>query len=723
MNVALSFPVPENGVELQPRRKQQDPITPKSEKPPQVIFLDVGQPTIHDLVKSCRNNERVSLRFGRKQILYCGEKSRRVYARPEVHPSELYMTGDGGLENLYFSGSFSHRIELERPQENASDGGEALAELTQSLNALKEEATSKEARIVTSREELKTLPGASKRRPNPHLSPLLGQPAPLRRDGLLANTSQSTNSSPFLGATNPPGATPNLGPTSAPLSKAGTSTKEQIRFGAIKIALTHLLALGPQSLRSVVQTIRAPQDDCQKVLSRFAQEVDGGQGRYKLKDKAYKDLDIWKFPYPTTENRQQALDRAISAFDRMRLARTDQLWQLLLPQQERGKGKCLSRLNFDGRQQNVLSRPVGGQKTGSVSKTDRKVDAEKDGSSNAAIKGAATTRPAQKKGMPVKEGPGAKRSNKDNTMGKASRAGKKAGKAQSKYKSSEIVEDSDEDIDASDSLLSEVTRPKQQQRQLGSTERKVAEKNHPTTQPRESSSVTQSMNNDRSRFLSGLNGRSRAASSPQKPSPLASSPPTNATDIENSSKASPGSSVASTPPSTVSSSRPLAHQQLAKTKTSSTDSSQSTNLYTSSSRPLKRTAEAASTFNNTAPPKRHQPNGISTNTTTFSKSNPQTNGHRPSSTLSSSASTSTTEPPSPTTPHTIESLFELSKRFGMAYKKYETLHAKLEKEEKPDAREMERLLRMHQRVAEMKEEMSRGWGDLSMEGRKKGGGR
>lgn len=67
-----------------------------------------------------------------------------------------------------------------------------------------------------------------------------------------------------------------------------------------------------------------------------------------MSDKAFKDLDIWKFPYPTPEDRQFAIDRAVKAFDRLRLARTDALWQKLLPQNERGRGKVISKLQLGG---------------------------------------------------------------------------------------------------------------------------------------------------------------------------------------------------------------------------------------------------------------------------------------------------------------------------------------------------------------------------------------
>jgi RNA polymerase II elongation factor ELL len=80
-----------------------------------------------------------------------------------------------------------------------------------------------------------------------------------------------------------------------------------------------------------------------KTLDRVARLTGKADEEWALQDRAYKELDVWKFQY-SEEDRQAAITNAIHAYDRMRLPKDDPLWQKLLPADERGKGKVLSKL-------------------------------------------------------------------------------------------------------------------------------------------------------------------------------------------------------------------------------------------------------------------------------------------------------------------------------------------------------------------------------------------
>lgn len=68
--------------------------------------------------------------------------------------------------------------------------------------------------------------------------------------------------------------------------------------------------------------------------------------KWTLNDKAFKELDVWNFDYPNQDDRQLAINCAISAFDRMRISTKEKVWDMLLPKNERGKGKILSNLDL-----------------------------------------------------------------------------------------------------------------------------------------------------------------------------------------------------------------------------------------------------------------------------------------------------------------------------------------------------------------------------------------
>ena len=80
-------------------------------------------------------------------------------------------------------------------------------------------------------------------------------------------------------------------------------------------------------------------------LEKVGREFRLDPSKWDLSDKSYKDLDVWKFEYPDQHDRELAIDRATSAYDRLRMSQEDPKWQLMYPKSERGKGKTLSRLN------------------------------------------------------------------------------------------------------------------------------------------------------------------------------------------------------------------------------------------------------------------------------------------------------------------------------------------------------------------------------------------
>jgi RNA polymerase II elongation factor ELL len=152
----------------------------------------------------------------------------------------------------------------------------------------------------------------------------------------------SRPSSPPIGAISSPRL--GAGPTSAP------TNEEDLKLRAMRTPLIHLLA--SESLRSeeIVNKTHIPKEELHNILQRVGKQ--GEAGKWQLSDKAFRDLDVWKFDYPSKEKRHAAIDNAVRAYDRMRVERDNRLWQLLLPKEERGKGTVLSRLHLGGGQMN-----------------------------------------------------------------------------------------------------------------------------------------------------------------------------------------------------------------------------------------------------------------------------------------------------------------------------------------------------------------------------------
>lgn len=159
-------------------------------------------------------------------------------------------------------------------------------------------------------------------------------------------------------------------------SPSPATDPKALRLQAIRIPLIHLLAVRPVSEKFLSSQVGCSQQECLDILNKIGRPYTIDPSKWDMSDKAFKDLDIWNFPYPTYEDRQFAIDRAVKAFDRLRLARNDDLWQKLLPQNERGRGKVISKLQLGGTgsAQHVAPPRINVQPTG-----DAKLDAMKPG--------------------------------------------------------------------------------------------------------------------------------------------------------------------------------------------------------------------------------------------------------------------------------------------------------------------------------------------------------
>jgi RNA polymerase II elongation factor ELL len=143
--------------------------------------------------------------------------------------------------------------------------------------------------------------------------------------------------------------------------------------------LIHLLAAKPQTYETCRKLLHF---NCRDLLDKVAKRNEANE--WTLLDRAYKELDVWKFKYQKDEEREAAVQGAIRAYDRMRLSKEDKLWQMLLPQEERGKGVILSRLNIKNAADAAATTPATkattfNKKTGLPKKTvEKKKPVDKD---------------------------------------------------------------------------------------------------------------------------------------------------------------------------------------------------------------------------------------------------------------------------------------------------------------------------------------------------------
>lgn len=687
--------IPKAGLSLRSRDSSEDAAA----KPAQIMRLNLVQNTLDDLIQSLRNDQTARVRLGKHPSLHYAGKTQSFHAYPETHRSEIYHSSDD-KHNIYFAGVLSHSLEVERAKEDMAASDQALATLEESLQAFEKGKESKTPAMLRHPDEYKAIKAAGGGK---------STSTDLNRGLLRPAANRSITASPPLGAAKSPAA---LTPTSAPASQ----TKNNARLEALKTPFIHLLAVRAVSTKFLSRQTRSSIEDCSALAQKYGIENRINHEKFDLKDKSFKDLDVWQFPYPSDEDRQNAIENAVSAFDRMRISRSDKLWQTLLPKMERGKGKCLSRLNLGN---GPIKKPATPQVEGF---SDRKEGEEVDRVTGSGVTQKADTatqkaraeKPASK--QPASKQP-TKAKNANSTLtGRVTKktAEKKAPAAKAetgKFKSSEFVHSSDEDSDVPEpsppSPPSPPAQPAKAQKkspvkkaQAPAPAPKSSQKAQvPAKRPAEPSSASAAASKVpkveaptpklESTKATSKKPASRLSTSPQKPSPLGSSPPTNASDDgpgRNRSDSHNNSSSSS-------SSSPLISQLARANKTSGTAIRKPAAQTNGVSKP----AAATNPLKRKAAPERQTAPAARTTGNLDHK-------RRRAISTSSGGSTGSASPPM-SEELARQKLREKSQDFKRKYQKYSNFHRKLEAQPHPDKADLELLQKQHDRLETLKQEI------------------
>jgi RNA polymerase II elongation factor ELL len=642
--------------------------------------LNLVQSTLDDLIQSLRKDQPVRVRLGKHPSIHYGGKSQSFHAYPETHRSEIYHSSDD-KQTLYFTGVLSHSLEVEKAKSATAATDQALANLEESLNAFERGKESKKTHIISHPDELKGFRGSKS-----------GLKAPtsrveLEKDRFLKAARSSASASPTFPPKSPSLA---MAPTSAPMQ-----TKDNPKLAALKKPLIHILAIRAVSIRYLAQTTRSLPEDCTVLAEKYGLQHRIDTNKYHLRDKLYKDLDVWNFRFPSEDDRKAAIDNCIGAFDRMRLERSDPAWQMILPEVERGKGTCLSRLKL--RTTAMVDPPKAEKKE---AKKDLKKEATKEPKKEPSKTATQKPRPTDKK---VKT----KAANNTTLTGRVTKktVAKPVGKVDSKIKSAEFVnssDDDDEDVAMSDAPApAPASAPKKPQ---GHQRTPSAAK--PAPKPRETPSAASKVlkaeapktetpkpklepSKPAPKVAASKRPPSRPSTSPQKPSPLGSSPPANASDTtgrnrSDSQNQSSGSSSSS--PLIAQSRNKVTRPAPGATKPAQTNGVKNV----PAANPLKRKADA---------------DRLSASHATAGRPTGDLEAkRRRAASPSSGGSTGSASPPMS---HDLlrQQLREKSQMFKQYYTKYRSLHDSLAALADPAPADLERLQRQHNRLRRMKKEI------------------
>lgn len=656
-----------------------------SSTPFQAMQVDIPQDIIDQLLESSRNGNSPRILFGKQPQLKYGDKSHALQSSPETHRYELYKSSDD--DEFEFAGLINHTLTVQRAEELTAGVDSALEQLRSSMAAISE---LKEAnKTIVGEAPASRTPGHRRFPSNSfraqHLAP-------------------SKVGSPLLSAPNSP--MHKRAPTSQP------NNNHDLILNALRIPLIHLLAKEPATDGTLATACRAPVSYVREFLPKIAKRSSQDNDKWQLTDKSWREVNPYKFPYQSSDDRQQAIECAIKAFDRQRLAKDDKLWQILLPREERGQGICLSRSKVKAPE----ALPKASTPMHKISDLTKKKPAEKKpAEKKPVVKKAAEEKGVEKKAKPVKDAEPKALTLKEKYLARV--------KEDKEGKEKEVKV---KDEPAKANTPNPTAAPAE--RYASTDTSKIRTKKQPATSnstPRVNAKMGP-RDTHRDRPARPIRPTRPVSTKPKNPSPLSASPPVNASDFEDNHPVHKALAGAPSPvKGSGNSDRALKlkandidsdiHNHNLAVKKPKLDRSTpnhtpshtngrlngSTPSSTSSANKRKYDESSSSTTPTTAPKVRKVTNIDTGLASRYHHNNPQ---------ASPGASSSSTT--SPTMPNlSFRQTVELSQKFQKYYKRYEELYWQLTEAEKPPTEgQRNDLLKMHKKLEEMKREIKAGAG-------------
>ena len=499
---------------------------------------------------------------------------------------------------------------------------------------------------------------------------------------------------------------PLLSAPSSPLHKRPPTSQptnsHDVVVNALRVPVMHLLAREPATEASLAATCRTSLANIRDVLPKIAKRSTTDTDKWQLTDKSFREVNPYKFPYQSAEDRQQAIDGAIKSFDRQRLSKDDKLWQILLPQDQRGQGICLSRSTVKAPE----AKPKASTPIHKISDLTKK---------KPVAKKTADKPPAEKKARATKDGETKQKAAAKEMEIKPKSSIKEKYLARQKLAVKEVKE---EPTKASTPATSTPptstpgTAPPSAEASKARTKKPSApEGNAParTNKPKMSGRDAQRERPVQRPFKPTMPVNTK----PKNPSPLSASPPVNASDFEESHPVHKALAAAVSPAkSSANSDRSLkrkandvdadtpARNPMAKKAQVERPTPNQTPSSTSS---IKRKCDdsSSSTTPSTGPKVRKVANIDTGLASRYHHNNPRASP--------GASSSSTTSPSMPSL--SFRQTVELSQKFQKYYKKYEELYWELTEAEKPPTEAQRNdLLKMHKKLEEMKREIKAGAG-------------
>ncbi|KAH7001624.1 hypothetical protein EDB80DRAFT_98190 [Ilyonectria destructans] len=331
-----SLKVPEAGWQLEGSPSE------RSKLPQQAFALTLSDNVIEDMIKCVQSGDGLQLSLGSTPTFIYGSNSHVISPPSEPYPYDVYLTkpfdSTRTAVKLPHTGSLFQKPKNNAPAKAPANKADRDADVRPKAGKTSKSSTPSgldSDREVLQNEMAALAAGREKARVVGKL-PTSKKGAAKAKGKLLPGYSSAPRSIPAspghisLGS---PSSTPTLSASQQHVERA----KEQ------RVILVHELAVQDRSLEYLTKKWTGKKEDMRTTLEKVADSLPDTK-KWAMKKTYWKELDVWNYDYDTQELRQKAIDNAVRQYDKQRLSESEPEWQKLLPKEERGKGKFLSKL-------------------------------------------------------------------------------------------------------------------------------------------------------------------------------------------------------------------------------------------------------------------------------------------------------------------------------------------------------------------------------------------
>ncbi|RYO97234.1 hypothetical protein DL765_011282 [Monosporascus sp. GIB2] len=318
--------IPNNGLQLESSAKSSNFL------PLQAFGITLDDNVIEDMIKRVQNGDQIELSLGNDPSFHYGSKVQKI--EPDSFEYDLYLT------NLDDSPTKAQRLPnptmslFKKPTGTTGKPAKSQTERAMKGGKPPGRAPSSGPESDKNTNGTKLVNGIPKDATQRGKGGKGGGLLPGGKSmatALSSNTPRSLPPSPSLNSAKSPN--PVISASQQLLEK----NKEQ------RSILVHELAARDQAYEHLQNCWMGADSDLKPTLEKVA-TYDESSKKWSLKKLFWKELDVWNYNYDSAEDRQAAIDNAIKQYDKQRIGTTSPEWERLLRPEERGQGKTLSKL-------------------------------------------------------------------------------------------------------------------------------------------------------------------------------------------------------------------------------------------------------------------------------------------------------------------------------------------------------------------------------------------